>query len=1773
MMNERHNPDCGSLLPLVKGSPAAGSVSAACEVTPLSRGQSLDASNHIPQPSGQQGWLRRAAAGCRSPGLCLLWMATSAFSQIASFPGAEGFGSASAGGRGGDVYTVTNLNASGAGSLFEAISTIPANGRTIVFAVSGHIRLPSGSGGTTVSGSKLTIAGQTAPGDGICFWNNAMTFSGNDVVLRHLRWRYGKQAAGGDAVDINASQRIIMDHCEQMFSTDENLSSFGTPPEYFTYQWSVNAWGLQTHSAGGLWDINHATAHHTLWANNHTRNPKCISPSVFDWVNNVIFGWDLGFNFAPSTDTTARVNIRGSTFSHGGSTSSAAYGGGLNAGGTNVFKVHIADSALDGNNNGVLDMSKSNYAIVASGVLYDQQATAWPQTVNGVTGGTAIGTAVTVDPRLTAYKKVLSQVGATRMEIGSRPLRDEISQLCVTRTAAMQRGIIADPLELNLSTGTAFADLRSSPAPTDTDGDGMPDYWESAVGLSTTTADNNSVLTAPQIAASFFPAGTPTGYTRLEEYLHFKAVAHGVVGRNTAASPSFVDIDLSKFTSGFTASPVFTVSGVTGGTISQSGTGGKIARFTPTLETFGRAGFLFTVTDAAGSTWTQQCCLIVTQTPPPRPVTWTGDGTTNNWDTTTANWVSLAGATTFADTDAVTFDGSGSNSPTIKLIGTLQPDSVTVDTSVKNFTLTGTGALTGGVNFVKTGAGTLTISNTGANAISTMLLDGGTLTTGAGSTLGAAALTVTSATLNFGGDLSGPLSLSGTLNLNPTGSRSFNCPWSGSGIVNINNTGSSLLTLGGSMSAFDGEVRFGASTGSARLYGSTGCATARWDLGTGTFNLFTRNGGSNFVLGELAGGPNTLLSGASSTTTTTVYTVGAMNTSSTFAGRIGNGSGTALTALTKVGTGKLTLTHNNCTYTGATTVNAGELEVNGTLAATPVTVNSGARLSGTGTLGGSVTTTAGGIIAPGGDGAGTLTAASLALTSPTLEFDLSANASAGNDQIVVNGPVTLTNAQTFVFNFTGGVLGAGTYTLISSTGAITGTNATLVSNLPTGSRQTLTLERSADGVAPGYVRLVVSGANADLTWTGANGGLWDLQTTSAWSGASPATFYNNDRVTFEDSATSGSVTITRSVAPQSLTVNNSTRAYTFTGAPITGGTSLVKSGTGTLTLNVPQYTLTCGTTINTPNVSMASTAGLYPGMSVVGSMFPADTVINTVSAGSITVSQNATATNGTASLIFESRNTFTGGTVINGGEVFLTSNAAPTSGRTAPANPFGLGSGPITLNGGTLTLHGNTGSTSPLYGTFSNDLIVPAGATATLQNTMRGTSVVPYPSLSGKLTGSGTLNYVGNYFRAAVTGDWSAFTGTINAKRPTTSVSDPRFQFGAETGLPLATLNLEQVRMEYTAASTSDVTIPIGALSGITTASISGSQNNTTPVTYRVGGLGSSTTYAGSWVPFSGGGAIGVEKTGAGTWTITGSGTVNAGITVEQGTLSYGDGSNDTFGGTGDIVVFNGATLQLNSGATLNAAVLDIAASATFRGRGTVNADVTASGLVHSNSGVLTLNGDAVFTGTAAVNLPTSQFVSSGTVSLGGPLDLMPSVGLATGASFTILSKTSVGAAIGTFTARPEGCVWSEDGYLWRITYLGGDGNDVVVTIATALDLWRWQNFGTSQNTGPAADLADQDSDGATNLLEYAMKMNPATNDVAPLSATKNGSVLEFIYTKNKSATDVTFTVEWSDDLATWSTAGVTSSVLTDNGITQQIKALVPAGVNQRFAHLRVTRP
>ncbi|MCU0796409.1 MAG: autotransporter-associated beta strand repeat-containing protein [Akkermansiaceae bacterium] len=1544
--------------------------------------------------------------------LVALAMGSSVSAQIRAFPGAEGFGSASTGGRGGDVYIVTNRNASGAGSFAEAVQTAPVAGRTIVFAVSGHIRLPSGSGGgLSISKSNITVAGQTAPGDGICFWNNTMNLTGDDLVIRNIRWRYGKQTAGGDAVDISGSRRIILDHCEVMFSTDENLSSFGTPPEYFTFQWSINAWGLSGHSAGGLWDVDHATCHHSLWANNHTRNPKLIAPAVFDWTNNVTFGWNNGFNMAESptggTGYIHRVNVRGSTFDHGASTGSGIYGGGLNADGSYKFKLHMSDSALDGNNNGVLDVSKSNYQIATPG-SHEATAVPWPQTVEGSGSGAAIGIPVTVDERLTAYKKVLSKSGAVRMEYdASRPLRDEISQLCVTRVAARQRGIIADPMELGLSTGTAFASLNSTTAPADADKDGMPDLWESALGMNPAVASHNTVFAGSGgviTTSTFFPPNSPLGYTHLEEYLHFKSQPHVFLPRNTPASPSQIDIDLTRYTSGFTASPVFTVSGASGGAVTQSGTGGRIARFVPTPNSSGRAGFDFTVTDAAGSTWTQRFLVLVTATSLPRDLFWVGNGSSHPWDQSSPLWSGLTGSTAYSDGDFVRFDDTGSASPAIVISGTLQPSAMVVDASARDYIFQG-GNLSGGMSLTKRGSSTLSLRSNHAFTGGTIVEEGplvlgmpGTTTNNTGN-IGAGPLTLLGTSSVTNGWVGTQLPLSAALVI-PAGSTPvihtgrnlrLSGALTGAGTLTLMNQtvsapGVNTFEWSGAWSAFTGTLRV-SQAGGANLairtifnggaFNGLGGATLELD-GAFSINPVTNSGGNTFSIGSLTSTSElAVLNGGTSGAPN--YTIGALNTSTTYPGKIqGNAR------LTKVGSGTLTLTGIS-NLTGATQVNAGALHIDGSHGTSAVSVASGATLGGGGTLGGSVTASSGAIIDPAGD----LSTGALNLTANTLRFRLDSVPGGDSDQISANGAVTLSGAHAVEIEATEGFLTAGIYPLITTTGLLNSATASFSHNLVNTPRQTFAIVATTDAL-----NLVVTGSPVTLDWSGAQTA-WDIATTSSWLNQAAAdVFHDGDAVRFTDAASAGNISIAAPVSPRSVLVQNSTaRSFSIGGAALSGDAMVTKSGTGNLT--------------------------------------------------------------------FTAANSFNGGLRIEGGTVLF---------GNATANAGGAGSGTVTLAGGVLRMFSAGNNTHA--GTMPNALHVESSGRL---------EVAPRCGFSGRVTGSGTLEYRTNYVRADVTGDWSGFSGLMNVT--TTGSGDFRIASNyAWAGLPQAAVNLSAGTYFYMSGIVNNgagTTIRIGSLGGAANSFFRGGPTGSRTLTYRIGERGTDATFLGKIDEQFATTTTAIVKTGGGIWSLGGQVLHRGKTQVEAGTLRLISGG--ILSNTAAMSVASGATFALEGG-SVSVESLTIEEGGTFTSTGgSFSGDFQNSGVASVGSGTLSIQGNVTNYGTLRVT-GGAQLMVAGSFTNTGILDLLT--------SGSALPENLINSGIVIANTERRILSAARDGQNFQVTIMGHAGHSYQLERAPGL-AGPWTSVGAAvAGNGELLVLSDPGGASGTRGF-YRVSVSP----------------------------------------------------------------------------------
>lgn len=558
-----------------------------------------------------------------------------AVAQLPAFPGAEGFGAHANGGRGGDVYYVTNLNSSGAGSLLYGIDNAPSSGRTIVFAVSGYIPIANNShlGNKTLRlvQNRITIAGQTAPGDGIGLKDGRILLTGNNQILSNFRIRHGKNGGAGDCLNVdNSAHNSIIRNISMQFSTDENISFFNSSLDNFTMQESLSAWGLESHNAGGLWDLEHGTVYQSLWAHHHTRNPKARPYGLLEWVNNVTFDWGIGMIMGDSeTPAPWKANVIGSYFLSPPSytDSTALEKARVDRNGNPNFSLYLNDCLHDSDGDGQLNGTNKGYSIVAGSEYQSGDPVGANRYVKSVTPfpGATGNIAVSVDDPLTAYKKVISSAGAVRMDAAySGPLRDEVDTILFNNVVTQQHSRITRESDLPVS-NNGFGTLNSSPAPSDADLDGMPDFWEQALGFNSLADDHNTAFS--NTTGTFFPVGTPAGYTRLEEYLHFLTVPHITIGKNTVETPSSFTSDLRKFTSGFSNSPAFTIASVTGGTIEQFASDGitpsstgPIVRFTPTQDTHGRAGFKFTVTDSEGSTWTRQFAVLLTTDitlPPP----------------------------------------------------------------------------------------------------------------------------------------------------------------------------------------------------------------------------------------------------------------------------------------------------------------------------------------------------------------------------------------------------------------------------------------------------------------------------------------------------------------------------------------------------------------------------------------------------------------------------------------------------------------------------------------------------------------------------------------------------------------------------------------------------------------------------------------------------------------------------------------------------------------------------------------------------------------------------------------------------------------------------------------------------------------------------------------------------------------------------------------------------------------------------------------------------
>ena len=424
-------------------------------------------------------------------------LAAASPAQVAAFPGAEGAGWSSLGGRGGVVYKVVNLNDSGAGSLRAAIEARGA--RTVVFETSGTIVLERP---LKITEPRITIAGQTAPGDGITLRDHPLFVAADDVVIRYLRARLG-DASGvqSDAISVGRGHRIVIDHVSTSWSVDETLSvsaNYANPddgPYDVTVQWSIIAESLNRsvhdkgqHGYGTLTRGGRGSKfsfHHNLWASHSARMPRpgnytdrVADPvgAFFDFRNNVFYNWGgeaSGYN--ADTKSLAAYNFVGNAYWPGPDTKGRM----AFKEGNSLAKAFFAANAMDGT----------------------VPADPW-SLVTGVSGpanrlAAAIDMpAVTTQSWDTANERVLSIAGASKS-------RDSVDQRILAGVRSRTHRIVDSETQVG-----GWPTLASTTPPKDSDGDGMPDAWERKAKLNPSDAADGAV------------ARDAGGYTNLEEYLN-----------------------------------------------------------------------------------------------------------------------------------------------------------------------------------------------------------------------------------------------------------------------------------------------------------------------------------------------------------------------------------------------------------------------------------------------------------------------------------------------------------------------------------------------------------------------------------------------------------------------------------------------------------------------------------------------------------------------------------------------------------------------------------------------------------------------------------------------------------------------------------------------------------------------------------------------------------------------------------------------------------------------------------------------------------------------------------------------------------------------------------------------------------------------------------------------------------------------------------------------------------------------------------------------------
>lgn len=429
--------------------------------------------------------------------LVILICCSSGIAQPIAFPGAGGYGKFTSGGRGGEVIYVSNLNDSGPGSLRNAVEKKGA--RIIVFGVSGTITLKSA---LVIEHGNLTIAGQSAPGEGIAIKGRTVEVAANNVIIRYMRFRLGdQQKVEGDALEGKRHENIIIDHCSISWGTDETATFYWNKD--FTMQWCIISESLNSsvhykgqHGYGGIWGGVRASFHHNLFAHHKSRTPRFSGSrttqnskeQLTDFRNNVIYNWVINNVYGGEK---GRFNVVKNYYKSGPATEkdkrdriinpSEPYG-----------RFYVSENYVEG----FPKVTADNWA---GGVRCNSPEEVYQETPFEYVK-------IIEHEPVEAYDKVLRFAGASMQ-------RDAVDERVIEEvragTATYNGSVTGWPGIIDSQEDVGgWPELESESAPKDRDRDGMPDRWE----------QNNGLLPGdPSDAQAFTLDGS---YTNIEIYLN-----------------------------------------------------------------------------------------------------------------------------------------------------------------------------------------------------------------------------------------------------------------------------------------------------------------------------------------------------------------------------------------------------------------------------------------------------------------------------------------------------------------------------------------------------------------------------------------------------------------------------------------------------------------------------------------------------------------------------------------------------------------------------------------------------------------------------------------------------------------------------------------------------------------------------------------------------------------------------------------------------------------------------------------------------------------------------------------------------------------------------------------------------------------------------------------------------------------------------------------------------------------------------------------------------